>query len=123
MEMQQMIERLLAGQAKAEADRKAMQEKADADRTRQEQILKATQEKADADRTRQEQILKAMQELQDIKSGQAEMIAAIKWKTDALLANIKDARKKTTACQEVTRATCRSWSVSHTLCGVNKFSK
>jgi hypothetical protein len=80
MEMQEMIERLLAGQAKAEADRKAMQEKADADRSRQEQILKAMQEKADA--------------------GQAEIIAAIEKKTDALITNIKNDREETTACHD-----------------------
>jgi hypothetical protein len=56
------------------ADRKADQEKADANR-------KADQEKADA--------------------GQAKMIAAIKGKTDTWIANIKNARKETTACQEV----------------------
>jgi hypothetical protein len=80
MEMQEMIERHLAGQAKAEADRKAMQEKADADRTRQEQILKAMQEKADA--------------------GQAEIIAAIEKKTDALIKNIKNDQEETTACHD-----------------------
>jgi hypothetical protein len=41
---------------------------------------------------------------EDLKSDQAKMIAAFKEKTDAWIANIKDARKKTTGCQEVTRA-------------------
>jgi hypothetical protein len=69
------------------------------------EMLKTMQEKADAN-------TKAMQELQnmmkanqeDLKSGQAKMIAAIEKKTDALIANIKNARKETTACQEVTGA-------------------
>jgi hypothetical protein len=85
-------------EVKAEADRKADQEKAEADR-------KAMQEQADAN-------TKAVQELQnmmkanreDLKSGQSDMIAAIKGKMDAMIANIKNARKETTACQEVTRA-------------------
>jgi hypothetical protein len=59
------------------------------------QQLLAMQEKADANR-------KAYRE--DIKSGQAKMIAAIKGKMDACVANIKDARKKATTCQEVTGA-------------------
>jgi hypothetical protein len=53
-----------------------------------------------------------MQELQnmmkdnreDLKSGQAKMIAAIKGKMDAMITNIKNARKEMTACQEVTVA-------------------
>jgi hypothetical protein len=65
MEMQQMMEHLLAkmdaNQAEMKADRKAMQEKADA--------------------------------------GQAEIIAAIEMKMDALITNIKIGRKETMACQ------------------------
>jgi hypothetical protein len=79
MEMQEMIERLLAGQAKAEADRAK-------DREQMLAEIRAGQEKADANR-------------EDLKSGQAKMIAAIKGKTDALIANIKIDRKETTACQ------------------------
>jgi hypothetical protein len=41
---------------------------------------------------------------EDLKSDQAKMIAAFKEKTDAWIANIKDALKIKTACQEVTRA-------------------
>jgi hypothetical protein len=54
--------------------------------------LKADQEKADANR-------KAYWE--DLKSDQVKTIAAFKGKMDPRI-NIKDARKKTTACQEVT---------------------
>jgi hypothetical protein len=45
---------------------------------------------------------KAYQEKAD--AGQAEIIAAIEKKTYTWIAKIKDARKKTTTCQEVTRA-------------------
>jgi hypothetical protein len=41
---------------------------------------------------------------EDLKCDQAKMIAAFKEKTDSWIANIKDALKMTTACQEVTRA-------------------
>jgi hypothetical protein len=75
--MQQMLQQLLAMQEKADADRKA-------DREELQYMMKANRE--------------------DIKSGQAKMIAAIKGKMDAMIANIKYARKKTTACQEVTGA-------------------
>jgi hypothetical protein len=47
---------------------------------------------------------KAKSMREDIKSGQAKMIAAFKEKMDAMIANIKDDRKKTTACQGVTGA-------------------
>jgi hypothetical protein len=77
MEMQEIIERLLAGQANAEANREQMLAEIRADR------------KADADR-------KAYRE--DLKSDQAKMIG----KMDTSITNIKNARKKTTACQEVT---------------------
>jgi uncharacterized FlaG/YvyC family protein len=96
MEMQEMMERLLA---EIRADRKAYQEKADADRI-------ADQEKADADRKAYREQLQDMVKAyrEDLKSDQAKMIAAFKEKTDAWIANIKDALKMTTACQEVMRA-------------------
>jgi hypothetical protein len=74
MDMQEMMERLLA---EIRADRKAYREQL-------QDRMKTYQE--------------------DLKSDQAKMIVAFKKKTDAMIANIKDARKKTTACQEVTRA-------------------
>jgi hypothetical protein len=74
MEMQEMMERLLA---EIRADRKA-------DREELQDMMKAYRE--------------------DIKSDQAKIIAAFKEKTNAWIANIKDARKKTTACQKLTRA-------------------
>jgi hypothetical protein len=80
MDVQQIMEMLKTMQEKADADRKADQEKADADRTHQEKILKAMQEKADA--------------------GQAEIIAAIEKKMDALITNIKNDREETTACHD-----------------------
>jgi hypothetical protein len=76
MEMQEMMERLLA---EMNANTKAMQEQADPN-------------------------TKAMQELQNLKFDQAKINAALKKKTDAIIANIKDTQRKTTACQEVTGA-------------------
>jgi hypothetical protein len=106
MEMQQMIERLLAGQEKAEANRKAMQEKADAERTHQEQMLKTMQENADANRKADRE-----QMLADRTKDQEQILAEIradrktfKEKIDTLIANIKIDWKETTACQEVTGA-------------------
>jgi hypothetical protein len=75
-----------------EADREADQEKADADRTTDRDFLKAIMG-ANA---------KSMREI--IKSGQAKMVAAFKEKMVAMIANIKNDRKKTTACQDVTGA-------------------
>jgi hypothetical protein len=75
MKMQEMMERLLA---EIRADRKA-------DRELLQKIMDAN--------------AKSMR--QGIKCGQAKMIAAIKGKTDAWIAKIKDARKKKTACQEM----------------------
>jgi predicted PP-loop superfamily ATPase len=77
MKMQEMMERLLATQAKAEANREQMLAEIRANR-------------------------KAYRE--DLKSDQAKMIVAFKGKMDTWIANIKDARKKSTACQEVTGA-------------------
>jgi hypothetical protein len=74
MEMQQMMERLLA---EIRADREAYREQL-------QDRMKAYRE--------------------DLKSDDAKMFAAFKEETDAWIANIKDARKETTACQEVTRA-------------------
>jgi hypothetical protein len=60
------------------------------------EMLKAMQEKADTDRKAyREQLqdrMKAYRE--DPKSDQAKMIAAFKEKTDAWIANIKDAQKR-----------------------------
>jgi hypothetical protein len=84
MDVQQIMEML-----------KAMQEKADADRTKDREILLAMRQEMNAN-------TKAMQELQDLKSDQAKMIAAFKEKTDAWIANIKDAQKKTTASLKAT---------------------
>jgi hypothetical protein len=96
MEMQEMIERLLAGQAKAEADitkdREQMLAEIRADRTKDRELMLAIRQELNAN-------TKAMQEKAD--AGQAEIIAAIEKKTDAWIAN---ARKETTACQEVTGA-------------------
>jgi hypothetical protein len=75
--VQVMLQQLLPRQETVDADRKA-------DREKLQDMMKANRE--------------------DIKSGQAKMIAAIKGKMDAMIANIKNARKKTTACQEVTGA-------------------
>jgi Skp family chaperone for outer membrane proteins len=77
MEMQEMMERLLARQAKAEANQEKMLTEIRADR-------------------------KAYRE--DLKSDQAKMIAAFKGKMDTWIANIKDAQRETTTCQEVTGA-------------------
>jgi uncharacterized protein (DUF885 family) len=80
--IQQMLELLLANQAKAEADREELKG-----------MMNATQERMDAN-------TKSMRE--DIKSGQAEMrstIGAIEEKMDAWIANRKDDREETTACQ------------------------
>jgi hypothetical protein len=74
MEIQQMMERLLA---EIRADRKVDQEKADADRTRQEQILKAMQEKADADRKADREQMLAMRQEMNANT------KAFKEKTDA----------------------------------------
>jgi hypothetical protein len=48
MDIQQMLERLLAGQAKAEADQKRMQEKMDAKHEKMMAMLKAYHEKSTA---------------------------------------------------------------------------
>jgi hypothetical protein len=64
------------------------------------EMVKAMQEKADAnnesDRKQTDANLKDLRE--DIKSSQAEMRAIL----DAWITDIKDTRKKTTACQDVT---------------------
>jgi hypothetical protein len=77
MESQQIVELLLSMQARME--------KADADRQAEQELLIGIMD-ANA---------KSMRE--DIKCGQAEMRSIL----DAWIANIKVARKKTTACQEV----------------------
>jgi hypothetical protein len=84
MEMQQMIERLLAEQEEMKA-------KADADR---EQML-----------TRMEANTKSMRE--DIKCGQAVMrsiIRTIEGKMDAWIAHMRDDWKEMTFCQETKEA-------------------
>jgi hypothetical protein len=89
METQQMIELLLP------RFNTSMKEHEQDILARMEADRQADQEKAGADR-------KAYRE--DLKSDQAKMIAAFKGKMDTWIANIKDARKKTNACQEVTGA-------------------
>jgi hypothetical protein len=79
MEMQGMMERLLARQAKTEANQEQMLAEIRADR-------KADQEKADTDR-------KANRE--DLKSGQAEIIAAIEEKMEATSHSIQSEVQET----------------------------
>jgi hypothetical protein len=99
MEMQEMIKHLLAGQAKAYREQILAEMKAD---------RKADQEKAEANRKNIKEMMKATQE--DKKSGQAEMRSTVDvWMPDIKCArkkmpDIKDARKKTTACNEATEA-------------------
>jgi hypothetical protein len=99
MEMQQMIERLLAGQAKVEADRKADQEKAEADR-------KAMQEKADANRKADREQMLA--EIRADRTKDCELLLSMQAIIDAetkairdkrMKVNINSCRKETTACQ------------------------
>jgi hypothetical protein len=78
MEMQQMIERLLAGQEEIKTKADAVREERKADREQMDAKLKDLKE--------------------DIKSSQAEM----RYIVDTWITDIKDARKKTTACQKVT---------------------
>jgi hypothetical protein len=93
--MQQILEMLI----EMKADRIADQEKADANR-------KADQEKADTNRQADRELLKGIMDAnvksmrEDIRCGQAEMRSIL----DAWITDIKDARIKTTACQEVTGA-------------------
>jgi uncharacterized protein (DUF885 family) len=93
--MKAIQEQMDANQAKTKADQKANQEKAKAKADQEELkgMMNATQERMDAN-------TKSMQE--DIKSGQAEMrsaTGAIEEKMDAWIANMKDDREETTACQ------------------------
>jgi hypothetical protein len=103
MEMQEMMERLLA---EIKADRKADQENAHADRTtHQEQMLAEIRADRQADRELLIGIMdvntKSMRE--DIKSSQAEIISTI----DAWITDIKVARKETTACHDKTEASIK----------------
>jgi hypothetical protein len=78
--MQEMIERLLAGQAKAEADREVLKGITDAN-------------------------TKSMRE--DIKTGQAEMrsiVGALQEKMDACVARMRDDQKETMSFQEMAEA-------------------
>jgi seryl-tRNA synthetase len=59
---------------------------------------KADQEKAEGSREESKEMMKAMRE--EIKSDEAEMRSIV----NAWMADIKDARKKTTACHEETEA-------------------
>jgi hypothetical protein len=70
--------------------------------TDREQMLAKIRADRKADREQLQDLVKAYRE--DLKSDQVKMIAAFKGKMDARIANIKVARKMTTACQEVTGA-------------------
>jgi hypothetical protein len=95
MEMQEMIERLLAGQAKAEADREQMLARMNAN-------MKTTQENSDADRKAdREELKRVMNDTQEIRAGQEHMQGMFRTnqeKMDAWLADRKNDRKETTAC-------------------------
>jgi 3-mercaptopyruvate sulfurtransferase SseA len=78
MEMQEMIVRLLTGQVKAYREQMLAEMKAD---------RKADQEKAEANRINIKEMIKATQD--DIKSNQAEMRSTV----DVWMPDIKDARK------------------------------
>jgi hypothetical protein len=87
MEMQQMMERLLAKMDANQAERKADQE-----------ILARTEANRESDREQVDANLKDLKE--DITSRQAEMRSIV----NAWITDITDARKKLIGCQEVTGA-------------------
>jgi hypothetical protein len=94
MEMQQMMERLLA---KMDANQPEMR----ANRKANQDILVRMEANRERDR---EKNLKDLKE--DIKSSQADVRSIL----NAWITDIKDARKRTTACQEVTEPVQRRWS-------------
>jgi hypothetical protein len=88
MEMQEMIERLLAGQAKADADREQML-------ARMSVNMKTMQEKADADRKADREELKGLMDA-NTKS----IVRAFHEKMGACVASRRDDREVTMSCHE-----------------------
>jgi hypothetical protein len=95
MEMQQMLERLLAGQEKLAADRKAFQEKMAA---KQEEVLA----RMDKMYTKMETADKQEEMLTEIKAKTKAILEETKARRDKRLeANTNDDRNESTACQDV----------------------
>jgi hypothetical protein len=91
MEMQEMMECLLAKMDANKAGMKAMQVQMDAEQAG----MKAMQEKADADRKADREVLKGIMDA-NTKS----TVRAFQEKMDTCVANMKDDRKETTACHD-----------------------
>jgi hypothetical protein len=117
MEIQQMIKHLLAGQAKADADREQMlaemnpnmksnHGKAEANRKADQDLLARLEAKIETNRETDREERKAQRKYyqENLKKMTEEMLRANQDKMDTWLTGKQDGRKERTACYEATRA-------------------